>query len=141
MIESFEGGTMSEAVTQGIRVTGKSEVLPEPSAPPQARCAFATTVRIANEGNEEAQLIRRHWIITDCRGRTEEVCGAGVVGHQPSLKPGEAFQYTSWCVIRTPRGTMHGTYQMVRPDGSEFDAEIAPFALVAPSAAPSEWLH
>jgi ApaG protein len=132
---------MSEAVTQGIRITVESEYLPEQSAPPQARYAFAYTVRIANEGNEEAQLISRHWIITDSSGRIEEVRGAGVVGHQPNLKPGEAFQYTSWCVIRTPRGTMHGTYQMVRPDGSEFDAEIAPFALVAPSATPSEWLH
>jgi ApaG protein len=132
---------MSEASTQGIRVTVKSEFLPDRSSPPQGRFAFAYTVRIANEGDEVAQLVTRHWIITDASGHIEEVRGEGVVGHQPILRPGEYFEYTSWCVIRTPRGTMHGTYQMVRPDGVEFDAEIAPFALIAPAPKPSEWLH
>jgi ApaG protein len=132
---------MSDAITKGIHITVKAEFLPDRSSPNQARYAFAYTVRIANEGEETAQLLSRHWIITDSSGHIEEVRGEGVVGHQPVLRPGEYFEYTSWCVIRTPRGTMHGTYQMVRPDGSEFDAEIAPFALIAPSPKPSEWLH
>lgn len=132
---------MSTAVTRGIRVTVESEYLPDRSSPLQARFAFAYTVRIANEGTETAQLVSRHWVITDASGQVEEVRGPGVVGHQPVLEPGQAFEYTSWCVIRTPRGTMHGSYQMERPDGSFFDAEIAPFALIAPYGDPSEWLH
>jgi ApaG protein len=132
---------MSNAVTQGIRVTVVPEFIPERSSPEEGRYAFAYTVRVANEGTEPAQLVNRHWIITDSDGYVEEVQGAGVVGHQPLLHPGEHFEYTSWCLIRTPRGTMHGTYQMVRPDGRRFDAEIAPFSLVAPTASPGDWLH
>lgn len=120
-------------MTQGIRVTVESLYLPHQSDPDGERYAFAYTVLIANEGPEPAKLLTRHWIITDAGGRIEEVRGDGVVGEQPHLSRGQAFQYTSWCVLRTPRGTMHGTYQMVRDDGDPFDAEIAPFVLAVPT--------
>jgi ApaG protein len=123
---------VSTALTEGIRVTVKSVYVPEQSAPRAHRYVFAYTVRIANEGNEPAQLKTRHWIITDANGKVEEVRGPGVVGHQPFLRPGEHFEYTSGCVLQTPRGEMRGTYQMHRPDGRVFDAEIAPFALALP---------
>ncbi len=123
---------MSEATTQGIKVTVRSEYVPEQSSPKVHRYVFAYTVRIANNGAEAAQLKSRHWIITDGDGKVEEVRRPGVVGRQPTLRPGDEFEYTSGCVLNTPRGEMRGTYQMYRPDGSEFDAEIAPFALALP---------
>lgn len=95
---------------------------------------FAYTVVIANAGHETVQLRTRHWIITDGQGRVEEVRGDGAVGEQPVLEPGDEFQYTSGCVLETARGTMHGSYQMYRDDGSQFDAEIAPFVLATPGA-------
>jgi ApaG protein len=123
---------VSNAITNGIRVTVSSNYIPAQSAPKARRYVFAYTVRIANEGTEAAQLKSRHWIITDGNGKVEEVRGPGVVGEQPLLKPGEHFEYTSGCVLETPRGSMEGTYQMVRADGSGFDATIAPFALMLP---------
>lgn len=123
----------SSATTQGIEVSVRSRYLPEQSAPDQQRYVFAYTIVIANHGDRTAQLRTRHWIITDGRGGIEEVRGDGVVGEQPRLEPGEQFQYTSGCVLKTPIGTMHGTYQMVRDDGDGFDAEIAAFSLVAPT--------
>jgi ApaG protein len=123
---------VSNAITNGIRVTVSSNYIPAQSAPKARRYVFAYTVRIANEGTESAQLKSRHWIITDGNGKIEEVRGPGVVGEQPMLRPGEHFEYTSGCVLETPRGSMEGTYQMVRSDGSEFDATIAPFALMLP---------
>ena len=104
----------------------------EQSSPKAHRYVFAYTIRIANEGTDVAQLRSRHWVITDGNGKVEEVRGPGVVGQQPTLKPGEQFEYTSGCVLATPRGEMHGTYQMHRTDGSKFDATIAPFALALP---------
>ncbi len=123
---------MSEITTQGIKVTVRSEYVPEQSSPRGHRYVFAYTVKIENTGALPAQLKSRHWIITDGDGKIEEVRGPGVVGRQPLLRPGEEFEYTSGCVLTTPRGEMRGTYQMNRPDGSEFDAEIAPFALALP---------
>ncbi|MET0594300.1 MAG: Co2+/Mg2+ efflux protein ApaG [Polyangiaceae bacterium] len=123
---------MSNALTQGIRVTVSSNYIPAQSAPKARRYVFAYTVRIANEGTEAAQLKSRHWIITDGNGKVEQVKGPGVVGEQPMLRPGEHFEYTSGCVLETPRGSMEGTYQMVRADGTEFDATIAAFALSLP---------
>ena len=123
----------SSATTQGIEVSVRSRYLPEQSAPDQQRYVFAYTIVIANHGDLTAQLRTRHWVITDGRGGIEEVRGDGVVGEQPRLEPGEQFQYTSGCVLKTPIGTMHGTYQMVRDDGAGFDAEIAAFSLVAPT--------
>jgi len=123
---------VSNAITNGIRVTVKAVYVPAQSLPAEKRYVFAYTVRIANEGTEPAQLRSRHWIITDGAGKVEEVRGPGVVGQQPFLAPGEHFEYTSGCVLETPRGSMRGTYQMHRPNGTVFDAEIAEFALAMP---------
>jgi ApaG protein len=125
---------VSSAVTQGVRVTVRSEYLPHRSSPEERRFVFAYTVNISNESALRVQLRSRHWIITDGRGRIEEVRGRGVVGEQPQLAPGENFQYTSGCVLETPQGTMHGSYRMQRDDGSSFDAEISPFVLATPGA-------
>jgi ApaG protein len=92
---------------------------------------FQYTVRITNRGTDTVQLLSRHWIITDALEHIEEVQGPGVIGEQPVLAPGESFKYSSWCPLKTPVGMMHGTYQMVRADGTRFDIEIAPFALKA----------
>ena len=121
---------MSTAITQGIRVTVKTRFLPEQSG--KGKWAFAYTVRIENVGTVPAQLKSRHWVITDGNGHREEVRGDGVVGNQPTLKPGEKFEYTSGAVLQTPHGSMHGTYRMVAEGGRQFDAEIAPFPLTRP---------
>ena len=123
---------LSETVTNNIRVEVLSRYSPENSHPRQSQWVFQYTVRITNQGRETVQLISRHWIITDALDHVEEVKGPGVVGEQPVLAPGESFKYSSWCPLETPTGVMHGTYQMVRPGGGEFDIEIAPFALRAP---------
>lgn len=106
----------------------RSAYRPDRSEP--GRFLFTYTVRIANEGEAPAQLMARHWTIIDASGGHEEVVGDGVVGHQPHLGPGEEFEYTSYCVLGTPHGSMRGTYRMVRDDGTSFEAEIAPFSLV-----------
>lgn len=124
--------SMSVALTDGIRVTVQSKYLPEQSVPRQLRYVWAYTVRIENEGARPAKLLSRHWIITDGDGGIEEVKGPGVVGEQPHLSPGESFQYTSGCVLKTAKGAMRGTYQMVRDDGGELDVEIATFQLEMP---------
>ena len=132
---------MSTATTKGIRVTVEADYLPTHSDPASSRYVFAYTVVISNLGAQSAKLETRHWIITDANGRVEEVRGPGVVGETPHLTPGQAFQYTSGCVLETPRGTMHGSYQMVRDDGQHFDAEIAPFVLAVPSADADRYLN
>jgi ApaG protein len=131
----------STALTDGIRVTVQSIYLPDQSSPEDERYVFAYTVAITNEGDEPAQLRTRHWIITDGRGEIDEVRGDGVVGEQPRLTPGQSFQYTSGCVLKTPLGTMHGSYQMYRDNGSAFDAEIAPFTLASPMFRSSRYLN
>ena len=123
---------VSTAVTRGIRVTVRSHYLQERSSPSADQYAFAYTVQIANEGEVTAQLRSRHWIITDADGKVQEVRGEGVVGAQPLLRPGQHFEYTSWCMLATPHGSMQGTYQMVTDGGESFDAQIAPFALALP---------
>ena len=123
---------MSSALTEGILITVRSEYIPERSSVSSRQFAFAYTVRIANQGSEPAQLRSRHWIITDGNGNVQEVRGEGVIGEQPLIQPGRHFEYTSWCVIATASGSMRGTYQMVRPDGAAFDAQIAPFRLGLP---------
>ena len=125
---------MSEAVTRGIRVHVKSAYVPEQSAPGSRRYFFAYTVRISNEGEETAQLLSRRWTITDGEGTTQVVDGPGVVGEQPVLGPGSSFEYTSFCPLTTPVGSMHGIYRMVTSDGGQFDATIAPFTLAVPHA-------
>ena len=125
---------MSTAVTDGIRVQVRSEFRADRSSPSAGRYLFTYTIRISNEGGRPAKLVSRHWIITDANGEREEVIGDGVVGQQPLLGAGESFEYTSFCVLRTPHGSMRGTYQMQRDDGSTFDAEIAPFSLIVPGS-------
>jgi ApaG protein len=124
----------SAAVTRGIRVEVESFFVPERSDPTGELWLFAYHIRISNEGSDTVTLLSRHWIITDGDGKTEEVRGPGVVGEQPTLKPGEGFEYTSGCPLGTPFGTMHGTYQMRTEQGESFDVEIAPFALSQPYA-------
>jgi ApaG protein len=122
----------STALTEGIRVTVRSAYVADRSAPLAKRYVFAYTVQISNEGTEPAQLRTRHWVIRDGTGKVEEVRGPGVVGRQPYLSPGEQFEYTSGCELQTPTGEMRGSYQMQRPDGTGFDAVIAPFLLAQP---------
>ena len=125
---------MSSTVTEGIRVTVQPTFWPERSSPESGQFAFAYAVQIANVGDAPAQLRSRHWIITDANGQVEEVRGQGVVGETPSLAPGERFEYRSWAMLKTPFGTMRGSYTFVRPDGSTFDARIGEFALTLPNA-------
>lgn len=127
-----EPAPVSEAVTNDIRVEVLARHSRENSRPSQMEWAFEYTVRITNQGQETVQLLSRHWIIADALENTREVKGAGVVGEQPVLKPGESFKYSSWCPLPTPTGTMRGTYQMVSQNGARFDIEVAPFALRAP---------
>ena len=125
-------GSASEAVTNSVRVEVEAQYVPEKSQPFESEWVFAYTVRITNEGDETVQLLSRHWIITDAGGHVEEVRGPGVIGEQPVLAPGESFEYTSWCPLKTSSGVMHGTYQMLSEDGDHFDVEIAPFTLQEP---------
>ncbi len=122
----------SHARTRGILVEVESTYVPERSEPLRRRWFFAYRIRIANQGDEVVQLISRQWIITDAHGEVEEVVGPGVVGEQPTLAPGEAFDYTSFCPLPTPFGTMRGSYQMVTQDGEAFEVEIASFELSQP---------
>lgn len=105
------------------------QFLPDQSDPAQGVYAFAYTVTVTNRGEIPAQLISRHWVITDATGLVEEVKGLGVVGHQPLLQPGQAFQYTSGCRLRTPSGSMHGSYFCVAEDGERFEVPIPAFLL------------
>ena len=115
-----------------IAVTVKTQFLDEQSDPDHDKHLFAYFITIKNTGTMAAQLISRHWVILDSNGRVNEVRGLGVVGHQPTLQPGEEFQYQSGTPLETPVGTMKGSYQMVAADGHKFDAEIAEFVLSMP---------
>ena len=115
-----------------IAVSVKTRYLVEQSDEPANHFVFAYTITIRNAGSVTAQLISRHWIITDANGEVQEVRGQGVVGEQPVLRPGESHEYTSGTAIATPVGTMRGTYQMVAEDGTRFDAEIPEFTLSVP---------
>jgi ApaG protein len=123
---------ISEATTRGVRVRVQSEYSADQSAPSKNQWFFLYTVTISNESSETVQLLTRHWVITDGTGHIEEVRGPGVVGKQPTMKPGESFEYTSGCPLSTPFGVMEGTYQMVTQNGERFDAKIAPFTLSEP---------
>ncbi len=124
---------MSDCVTKGIRVVARGFHVPERSNPAESYFFFAYTIRVSNEGDEGAQLLSRHWIISGPDGPIGEVKGDGVVGEQPVLEPGQSFEYTSFCPLQTPLGSMHGTYQLVRPSGERFEATIAPFSLAVPT--------
>jgi ApaG protein len=122
----------SEAVTEGIRVEVDSRYSRGHSDAGQ--WFFLYTVRISNEGLTSVQLMSRHWVIRDATGSIQEVRGAGVVGEQPIIEPGDVYEYTSGCPLPTPFGSMHGSYQLVRDGGEQFDAEIAEFMLREPGA-------
>ena len=127
---------MSEALSNGILVEVESEYVPEQSDPQNQAYLFTYHITITNQSFESIQLISRHWIITDGDGKVEEVQGPGVVGEQPVLEPGETFEYSSFCPLKTPMGTMKGSYQMQAESGESFEAEIAEFSLK-----PSYTLH
>ena len=115
-----------------IDVAAESVYLADRSDESASRYAFAYTVTVKNTGTMGAQLISRHWIITDSNGRVQEVRGEGVVGEQPKLEPGASFEYTSSAALETPVGTMRGSYQMIAEDGTRFEAEIPEFTLSIP---------
>jgi ApaG protein len=123
---------MSDDVIHRIEVSAHAIFVPEHSDIVADRYVFAYTVTIRNSGSVPAQLVSRHWIITDALKRVQEVRGQGVVGEQPWLAPGQQFEYSSSASIATPVGTMRGSYQMVAADGGRFDAEIPPFQLSLP---------
>ena len=118
--------------TYQFSVSVRPQFVPEHSRPDEDKFLFAYTVTIRNTGDVAAQLISRHWIITDANNKVEEVQGLGVVGEQPTLQPGEAFEYTSGCPIATPVGSMRGSYQCVAEDGTRFEAPIPEFLLSMP---------
>lgn len=123
---------MYEAVTRNIKVTVEPAFAPERSDPDEPRFFWIYRIEIVNLGDRTVQLTHRHWRITDAAGRLEEVRGAGVVGEQPTLAPGESFRYASGCPLRTPSGIMAGAYRMVAEDGETFDVEIPAFSLDSP---------
>ncbi len=123
---------MADSKKYEIQVNTQVEYIPDQSSEEQDRYVFAYTITITNTGSIAAQLISRHWIITDATNSVQEVRGLGVVGEQPLLKPGESFEYTSGSAIATPVGTMKGSYQMVAEDGTKFDAQITEFTLSMP---------
>jgi len=123
---------MAENRKYDFTVVPKATYVEDQSDPSKNQYVFAYTITISNTGNVSAQLISRHWIITDANGKVLEVKGLGVVGQQPLLKPGESFEYTSGTHLETAVGTMHGTYQMLAEDGRQFDAPIPSFTLSVP---------
>jgi ApaG protein len=128
----FDPESMATGKKHEITVTTRTTYVPEQSDPGSGRYVFAYTITLRNTGNVTAQLISRHWIITDANNQVQEVRGLGVVGEQPLLKPDESFEYTSGTSIATPVGTMRGTYQLVAEDGLQFDAPIPEFTLSMP---------
>jgi ApaG protein len=123
---------MDEHSDYALEISVATQFLDDQSDPEGERYVFAYTIRIRNLGRLPAQLLDRHWLITDGNGKVEEVRGEGVVGEQPRLEPGEAFTYTSGAVLETAVGTMQGSYHMSGDDGTEFDAPIPPFILSVP---------
>ena len=123
---------MPESKRYEITVVPKAHYVADQSDPDRNHFVFAYTIRITNTGTVGAQLVSRHWIITDADARVQEVKGPGVVGQQPTLKPGETFEYTSGASLATPVGTMRGHYQMLAEDGQPFDAPIPQFTLSVP---------
>ena len=115
-----------------IDIEVETSYMAEHSEPDKDRYVFAYTITLVNRGSISAKLLTRRWIITDADNRIEEVEGEGVVGEQPTLKPGEGFRYTSGTVVETPVATMHGTYKMLAEDGNTFDTDIPQFVLSAP---------
>lgn len=125
---------MYQKETRAIQITVKPFYLEEQSEPDDSQYVFAYHIRIENNGQDVVQLLNRYWQITDGLGRIQEVRGPGVVGEQPVLRPGEAFEYTSGCPLNTSTGIMVGTYEMETLDGERFDVDIPAFSLDAPDA-------
>jgi ApaG protein len=125
---------VSDTTTTGIRVQVTTKFLPERSSPKESEYWFAYFIRISNVGDATAQLISRHWVITNTDGEEEEVRGDGVVGEQPVIAPGATYNYNSFCHLKTSVGTMHGEYTMRTASGETFEARIAPFTLAVPNA-------
>src|SRR5664279_4900506 len=123
---------MAESKNYEVRVEVSTQYLPEQSSSEDSRHTFAYTITIVNTGSVAAQLISRHWVISDASNKVQEVRGLGVVGHQPLLQPGQTFEYTSGCVLETPVGSMKGSYQFTAEDGTQFEAPIAEFGLSMP---------
>ena len=123
---------MNEADINNIRVDVETRYIEDQSNPEQNYYVFAYTITIHNKGQQSAQLLTRHWVITDSNQKVQEVRGDGVVGEQPLLKPGEQFVYTSGTMLETAVGTMRGSYQMLADDGSQFDATVDEFVLSTP---------
>ena len=123
---------MAESKNYQITVSASPQFIADQSDPAADRYVFAYTITIDNTGTVPAQLISRHWVITDSNSRVQEVRGLGVVGQQPLLQPGEKFEYTSACQLETPVGTMRGSYQMTAEDGTQFEALVAEFTLSIP---------
>jgi ApaG protein len=123
---------MNEADINNIRVGVETRYIEDQSNPEQNYYVFAYTITIQNKGQQSAQLLTRHWVITDSNQKVQEVRGDGVVGEQPLLKPGEQFVYTSGTMLETAMGTMKGSYQMLADDGSQFDATVDEFVLSTP---------
>ncbi|MER2517406.1 Co2+/Mg2+ efflux protein ApaG [Candidatus Accumulibacter phosphatis] len=123
---------MAESKKYEVAVSAVPKYIAEQSDPANDSYVFAYAITIENVGTVPAQLISRHWIITDAAGEVQEVRGLGVVGRQPLLQPGEKFEYTSGCQLETPVGTMRGSYQLTAVDGKQFDAEIREFTLAVP---------
>ena len=123
---------MAESRKYEVAVSAVPKYIAEQSDPANDSYVFAYAITIENVGTVAAQLISRHWIITDAAGEVQEVRGLGVVGRQPLLQPGEKFEYTSGCQLGTPVGTMRGSYQLTAVDGTQFDAEIREFTLAVP---------
>jgi ApaG protein len=115
-----------------IHIHIETAYLEAQSEPEEQRYVFSYTITIRNEGTQAAQLVSRHWLITDSNGKTQEVRGKGVVGEQPHLRPGQSFRYSSGAIIATPVGTMQGSYQMRSDEGLTFDAPIPAFRLAMP---------
>lgn len=123
---------MTQTPRYSIQVEVEPAYLDQESAPDENRYVFSYTVTISNHGDVGAKLMRRHWIITDANGERREVAGAGVVGEQPMLRPGEQFRYTSGAMITTPVGSMEGSYELIADDGTTFTAPIPAFTLSIP---------
>jgi ApaG protein len=128
LIKMSESGHDASA----IEISVQTQYLPDQSDPANQRYAFSYTIGIENHGKESVKLLSRHWLITDDNNKTEEVSGPGVVGLQPMIHPGQKFVYSSGAVLTTQFGTMQGSYEMLKPDGSRFDARIPAFLLSRP---------
>lgn len=123
---------MSLGLSGSINVSVETQYIKEQSRPDSDFYVFSYTITITNNGTESAQLMTRHWVITDSNAKVQEVHGDGVVGEQPYLKPGESFVYTSGTMLETPVGTMHGSYGMMGENGDVFDAQVNEFILATP---------